>query len=77
MMSWIYIDTAVRIWNDIFTDVSDRHAPLKKIRVKGIETLLISPQLNTAMQDPDFHYRKAIKTNSNILGTRTNKLKDT
>ena len=30
------INVAVEIWNEIFTNIADRHAPIKKSRVKGI-----------------------------------------
>ena len=36
----------------------------KKSRVKGIHTPWITSELSNAMQDRDYHHRKAVKTNS-------------
>jgi hypothetical protein len=32
------INVAVTKWNDLFTNVADLHAPIKKLRTKGIQT---------------------------------------
>ena len=55
---------AVELWNEMFIDTANRHAPIKKSRVKGIETPWITSDLSSAMQDRDYHHRKAVKTNS-------------
>ena len=58
------VDPAVETWNIPFTDVANRHEPIKKTRIKGIKTPLMTSDLSNAMRDRDFHHRKAIKTNS-------------
>ena len=32
------VDPAVEMWNTLFTDVANRHAPIKKTRIKGAKT---------------------------------------
>ena len=32
------VDPAVEMWNTPFTDVANRHAPIKKTRIKGAKT---------------------------------------
>jgi len=39
------INDAVGIWNDLFVDVANRHAPLKKIRMKSSSKPWISNDL--------------------------------
>ena len=58
------INVAVEIWNEIFSSIADRHAPIKKSRVKGIHTPWLTSDLTNAMQDRNYHHRKAVKTNS-------------
>ena len=58
------VDPAVETWNIPFTDVANRHEPIKKTRIKGIKTPLMTSDLSNAMRDRDFHHRKAIKTNA-------------
>ena len=48
----------------MFINTANRHAPIKKYRVKGIETPWMTSDLSSAMQDRDYHHRKATKTNS-------------
>ena len=58
------VETAIKIWNDLFTSVANRHAPIKRTRVKGFQAPWITPDLKQAMRDRDFHHSKAIKTKS-------------
>lgn len=58
------VDPAVETWNIPSSDVANRHEPIKKTRIKGIKTPLMTSDLSNAMRDRDFHHRKAIKTNS-------------
>ena len=60
------VDPAVEMWNTLFTDVANRHAPIKKTRIKdkGAKTPWMTSDSKNAMRDRDFHRAKAIKTNS-------------
>ena len=58
------INVAVSKWNELFTNVADLHAPIKKLRTKGIQTPWLTTDLSNAMQDRDYHHRKAVKSNS-------------
>ena len=58
------INVAVSTWNELFTNVADLHAPIKKLRTKGIQTPWLITDLSNAMQDRDYHHRKAVKSNS-------------
>ena len=53
-----YINVAVSKWNELFTNVADLHAPIKKLRTKGIQTPWLTTDLSNAMQDRDYHHRK-------------------
>ncbi len=48
----------------MFTNVADIHAPIKKLRTKGIQTPWLTNDLRNAMQDRNYHHRKAVKSNS-------------
>ena len=58
------INVAVNKGNQLFTNVADLHAPIKKLRTKGIQTPWLTTDLRNAMQDRDYHHRKAVKSNS-------------
>ena len=58
------INDAVEDWNKLFTDVANRHAPIRKLRIKGRYALWITVKLSNAMRDRDYHRRKAVKSNS-------------
>ena len=32
------LDFAVEVWNLLFSDIANKHAPIKKIRIKGTQT---------------------------------------
>ena len=44
------INVAVNKWNELFTNVADLHAPIKKLRTKGIQTPWLTNDLRNAMQ---------------------------
>ena len=69
------IDTAVAAWSSMFTDVADRHAPIKKLRVKGCSTPWLMSDLSTAMRERDSYHRKAIRSNSPSMWKKFRKLK--
>ena len=70
------IDPAVEMWNTLFTDVANRHAPIKKTRIKGSKTPWMTPELSNAMRDRDFHHRKAIRANSTYHWDMFKKIKN-
>ena len=45
------IDPAVEMWKTRFTDPANRHAPIKKIRIKGAKTPWMTSDLKNAMPD--------------------------
>ena len=62
------VDSAVEMWNTLFTDVASRRAPIKKTRIKGAKTPWKTSDLKNAMRDRDFHHAKAIKRTQNTSG---------
>ena len=46
----------------MFTNVADLPAPIKKLRTKGIQTPWLTTDLSKAIQDRDYHHRKAVKS---------------
>ena len=70
------VDPAVEMWNTLFTDVANRHAPIKKNRIKGAKTPWMTSDLKNAMRDRDFHHAKAIKTNSKCHWEMYKKMKN-
>ena len=69
------INSAVNYWNEMFLNIINRHAPLKRTRVKGIQIPWMTPNLNQAMRDRDYHHRKAIKKQSSYHWEMYRKLK--
>jgi hypothetical protein len=57
------IDSAVLMWNKLFCDIADAHAPVKRRRVKGTQVPWMNSKISEAMQDRDYHHRKAAKSN--------------
>ena len=51
-------------WCQCFTDIADQHAPIKKMKVKGVNIPWMTAELSPAMQDRDYHLKKAQKTKS-------------
>ena len=58
------VDATVDSWCQCFTDIADMHAPMKKMKVKGISIPWMTAELSRAMQDRDYHLKKAQKTQS-------------
>ena len=69
------LDSAVEAWNLLFSDVANKHAPIKKIRIKETQTPWLTTKLKDVMQDHDYHHRKAVKSNSEFHGNTYKKLK--
>ena len=70
------VDPAVEMWNTLFTDFANRHAPIKNNRIKVAKTPWMTSDLKNAMRDRDFHYAKAIKTNSKCHWEMYKKMKN-
>ena len=70
------VNPAVEMWNILFTDVTNKHAPIKKTRIKGAKTPWVTSDLKNAMRDRDFHHVKAIKTNSKYHWDMFKKMKN-
>lgn len=47
------VDPAVKTWNISFSDVANRHAPIKKTHIKGTKTPRMTSDLSNAVRDPD------------------------
>ena len=58
------VDNSVNSWCKCFTDLADTHAPIKKMKVRGIRIPWMTAELSRAMQDRDYHLKKAQKTQS-------------
>ena len=58
------IDSAVFVWNQLFSEIADLHAPVKRRRIRGVPLPWLNEKITEAMKDRDFHHRKAVKTNS-------------
>lgn len=55
------IDSAVFVWNQLFSEIADLHAPVKRRRIRGVPVPWLSDKITEAMMDRDFPNRKAIK----------------
>ena len=60
------IDDAVFVWNQLFSEIADLHAPVKRQRIRGVPLPWLSGKISEAMKDRDFHHRKAVKANSDF-----------
>ena len=69
------LDSAVEVWNLLFSDIANKHAPIKKIRIKRTQTPWLKAKLKDVMRDCDYHYRKAVKSNSEFHWNMYKKLK--
>ena len=58
------IDDTVFLWEKLFKDCADQHAPIKSKRVKRMPTPWVSDKLLELRRDRDFHRRKALSSNS-------------
>ena len=63
------IDDAVCTWNKLFSDIADSHAPVKRRRVRGALLPWMNTKINEAMQDRDYHHRKAIRLIASLIET--------
>ena len=58
------IDSAVTLWDKLFLDIANKHAPVKRLRVKGTKLPWMTAQLSEAMHECDFFHKRAVRTNS-------------
>ena len=70
------VDTAVFTWNKLFTNIADRHAPVRKARVRGVHCPWMNSRLSQAMSQRDYPHRRAIKSYSPHLWSHYKKLKN-
>ena len=68
MVDFFYgdVNPAVEMWNILFTNVANKHAPIKKTRIKGAKPPWMTSDLKNAMRDRDFHHAQAIKNELKI-----------
>ena len=69
-------DSAVSTWNKLFTNIADRHAPVRKARTRGVRCPWMNSQLSQAMSQRNYLHRRAIKSNSPYLWSCYKKLKN-
>ena len=55
------VDDAVLLWERLYSEVADRHAPIKKKRVKGHKTPWVTNKLLEIRRDRDYHLRKGTR----------------
>ena len=70
------INDAVAIWNELFIDVANRHAPLKKIRMKSASKPWISKDLREQMAERDYAKRIAKKSGAQEQWNNYRRLKN-
>ena len=58
------VDDAVFLWERMFNDVADAHAPIRKKRLKGRKTPWITPKLLEIRRERDYYLKKSRQTNS-------------
>ena len=58
------MDDAVHLWERLFIDVAEQHAPLKTKRAKANQAPWITTKLLEVRRDRDYHRRKAQAINS-------------
>ena len=58
------VDRAVLMWNEMFLCSANRHAPIKRTRIKGTKLPWMTVQLKDAIQKRDYYHRKAKQCNS-------------
>ena len=58
------VDVAVFLWEKLFSEIANEHAPLKIKRAKGSKTPWVTSKLAEMKRDKDYHLKKARSTNS-------------
>ena len=70
------VDSAVSTWNKLFTNIADRHALVRKARIRGVRCPWMNLWFSQAMSQRNYLHRTAIKSNSPHLWSRYKKLKN-
>ena len=70
------VNDAVFIWERLFKNIADEHAPIKTKRIKGNRTPWITTDLLDLRRDRDYHLNKAHNSNSKYHGPMYRKLKN-
>lgn len=70
------VDSSVSTWNKLFTNIADRHAPVRKARIRGVRCPWMNSLLSQAMSQRDYFHRRAIKSDSPDLWSRYKELKN-
>lgn len=58
------MDDALSTWNNLFSEVADDHAPIRKRRIKGTPFPWMNNNIRDLIQKRDYFHRKARKTNT-------------
>ena len=58
------VDVAIFLWEKLFSEIANEHAPLKIKRAKGSKTPWVTSKLAEMKRDKDYHLKKARSTNS-------------
>jgi len=69
------VDSGVNLWNTLFSNVANSHAPIKKTRIKGIPAPWMTSKLSQLMHDCNYHCTKAVKSNSKHHWSKYRKLR--
>ena len=64
------------LWERLFSEIANEHAPLKLKRVKGSKTPWVTPKLAEMKHDKNYHFRKARTTNSTFHWRTYRKLRN-
>lgn len=70
------VNSAVSTWNKVFTNIADRHGPIRKARIRGVRCPWMNSRLSQAMSQRNYLHSRAIKSNSPHLWPRYKKLKN-
>ena len=70
------VDDAVHLWEQLFLDVANVHAPIKTQRRKGHQTPWVTSKLTEIRRDRDYHHKKARKSTSKYHWDMYKKLKN-
>ena len=60
------IDSQVEIFNSLFLDVLDQHAPIKRLKIKSRSNPFVAPEIKQLMKTRDRWHRKVIQTNDKL-----------
>ena len=70
------IDESVYTWSQLFLGVADLYAPIRKRRISGVRSPLMTCKISEYMHDRDYHHREAIKSGSSYHRKMYRKLRN-